>query len=101
MADDRSAQQVTAEQVLVDHQRQSSGCLCGWAELGKSHPRHQVAALTDAGLLADPATIRWEGMAEALDWAADWLESVGDVNEKLGYLRANAKAARARARGDA
>jgi len=36
--------------VLVAHQRQnSSGCLCSWAELGKSHPEHQTAMLTAAG----------------------------------------------------
>lgn len=45
-----------AEAVLAAHQRHGGGCLCGWAVLGKSHPRHQVAALRNAGLLAeDPA----------------------------------------------
>ena len=42
-----------AEQVLIDHQRRDiTGCICGWAELGKSHPGHQVAMLREAGLLA-------------------------------------------------
>jgi hypothetical protein len=40
-----------AEAILTIHQRYRGGCLCGWAELGKSHPRHQVAMLREAGLL--------------------------------------------------
>ena len=36
-----------AEAVLVAHQRHRGGCLCGWAELGKSHPGHQVAMLRE------------------------------------------------------
>jgi hypothetical protein len=43
----------TAESILVDHQRHRGGCLCGWSELGKSHPRHQVAMLRQAALLKD------------------------------------------------
>jgi hypothetical protein len=40
--------------VLVAHQRMDiTGCVCGWAVLGASHPRHQVAMLREAGLLAD------------------------------------------------
>lgn len=40
----------TMTEVLVDHQRQnSSGCLCGWAKLGHSHPEHQAEALNAAG----------------------------------------------------
>ena len=43
-----------AELILVAHQRRDiSSCLCGWAELGKSHPGHQVAMLREAGLLPD------------------------------------------------
>jgi hypothetical protein len=43
----------TAEAILVDHQRRDiTGCLCGWSELGRSHPRHQVAMLREAGLLS-------------------------------------------------
>jgi hypothetical protein len=43
----------TAEAILVAHQRRDyRGCLCGWSELGKSHPGHQVAMLREAGLLA-------------------------------------------------
>lgn len=43
-----------AEAILVAHQRHDiRGCLCGWSELGKSHPRHQVAMLREAGLLKD------------------------------------------------
>lgn len=42
-----------AEAVLVDHQRMDNrACLCGWSELGKSHPRHQVSMLREAGVLA-------------------------------------------------
>jgi hypothetical protein len=41
-----------AEAVLISHQRRDVGsCLCGWAELGKSHAGHQVAKLREAGLL--------------------------------------------------
>lgn len=35
----------TAEAILVAHQRHRGGCLCGWAELGKSFAAHQVAML--------------------------------------------------------
>ena len=41
----------TAELILVAHQRHRGGCLCGWSELGKSLPRHQVDMLREAGLL--------------------------------------------------
>lgn len=49
---------VAAEAVLVAHQRRDFGtCGCGWSDLGRSHPRHQVDKLREAGLLAaDPAT---------------------------------------------
>lgn len=41
-----------AEAILIAHQRRDIGsCLCGWAELGKSHAGHQVAKLREAGLL--------------------------------------------------
>ena len=41
-----------AEWVLIEHQRQSnSACLCGWSELGRSHPGHQAAMLKAAGVL--------------------------------------------------
>lgn len=40
-----------AEAVLVAHQRHRGGCLCGWRELGKSHPGHQVRMLAEAGVL--------------------------------------------------
>lgn len=43
----------TAEAILIAHQRHRGGCLCGWSELGKSHPGHQVAMLREAGLLSD------------------------------------------------
>lgn len=39
--------------ILTAHQRHRGGCLCGWADLGKSHPEHQAAVLGMAGLLAD------------------------------------------------
>lgn len=42
-----------AEAILIAHQRHKGGCLCGWAELGMSHPAHQVAMLREAGLLND------------------------------------------------
>lgn len=41
---------------------------------------------------AEPAS-HYEGMAEGLNWAADWLESVGHGDELSGYIRANAKVA--------
>jgi hypothetical protein len=41
-----------AEAILIAHQRRDVGsCLCGWAEIGKSHAAHQVAELRAAGLL--------------------------------------------------
>ena len=50
----------TAEEILVAHQRFDSGsCLCGWSELGKSHPAHQVAMLYEAlcqGAVMQPET---------------------------------------------
>jgi hypothetical protein len=43
-----------AEAILVAHQaHRNASCLCGWAELGRSHPGHQVAMLREAGLLND------------------------------------------------
>lgn len=43
-----------AEAILVAHQRHTiRSCLCGWSELGRSHARHQVAMLREAGLLKD------------------------------------------------
>lgn len=45
-------QRVTAEAILVAHQRRDFGsCLCGWSELGKSHAAHQVKMLSEAVLL--------------------------------------------------
>jgi hypothetical protein len=44
----------TAEAILIAHQRRDyRGCLCGWSDLGKSHPGHQVAMLRKAALLND------------------------------------------------
>jgi hypothetical protein len=38
-----------AEAILTAHQRRDiSSCLCGWSELGRSHPEHQVAMLRNA-----------------------------------------------------
>lgn len=35
-----------AVDVLVAHQRRDiGGCLCGWSDLGKSHPEHVIAML--------------------------------------------------------
>lgn len=50
-----------AEAILIAHQRHRGGCLCGWSELGKSHPGHQVAMLRDAALLL-PDPPRPEGV---------------------------------------
>lgn len=53
--------EAAAERILVEHQRRDiRGWLCGWAELGKSHPGHQVEKLREAGLLvgASPAEDR-------------------------------------------
>lgn len=51
-----------AEMVLIAHQRHRGGCLCGWAELGKSLPGHQAAMLRQAGLLPDePEAARKQG----------------------------------------
>jgi len=33
--------------VLVAHQRHRGGCLCGWNELGRSHPAHIIAVWQD------------------------------------------------------
>jgi hypothetical protein len=49
----------TAVDVLIAHQRRDAGsCLCGWAELGRSHAAHQADALREAGLLAE-TTVEW------------------------------------------
>lgn len=43
-----------AEAILIAHQRRDVGsCLCGWAQLGRSHAGHQAAKLREAGLLTD------------------------------------------------
>lgn len=42
------------EALLIVHQRRDVGsCLCGWAELGRTHAGHQAAVLREAGLLVD------------------------------------------------
>lgn len=42
-----------AEAILIAHQRMDAGsCVCGWSELGKSHPAHQVRMLIEAGAVA-------------------------------------------------
>lgn len=47
-----------AEAILIAHQRHSiRGCLCGWSELGRSHPGHQVAMLREAGLLDETGEV--------------------------------------------
>lgn len=39
--------------LLTAHQRRDVGsCLCGWAEMGKSHAGHQAELLAQVGLLA-------------------------------------------------
>lgn len=46
-----------AEAVLIAHSRMDiASCLCGWSELGRSHPGHQVRMLTGAGLIANRRT---------------------------------------------
>lgn len=43
-----------AHALLTAHQRRDAGsCLCDWAELGKSYPRHLVDELARLGLLAE------------------------------------------------
>ena len=45
-----------AATVMISHQRISSQyCLCGWGELGASHPKHVAQALADAGIIPDEA----------------------------------------------
>jgi hypothetical protein len=40
------------EAVLTLHQRMDArACLCGWSELGRSHARHQMEKLREAGVL--------------------------------------------------
>lgn len=39
------------EAILIEHQRHRGGCLCGWNELGMSHPGHQTEILRREGLL--------------------------------------------------
>jgi hypothetical protein len=59
VADDvaRAADQA-AEAILIEHQRRDiRGCVCGWSELGHSHPGHQVAMLREAGLLTDARVV--------------------------------------------
>jgi hypothetical protein len=54
--DDRDTARVdkAAEAVLLAHlKRDIRCCLCGWSELGKSHPGHQVAMLREAALLIE------------------------------------------------
>jgi hypothetical protein len=63
-----------ATAVLVDHQRRDIGsCLCGWAELGRSHPRHQVQMLAAAGVLvADVADAAPEVSSIIFDFPTGW-----------------------------
>jgi hypothetical protein len=70
-------------EVLAAHQRQnSSSCLCGWAELGRSHPAHQAAALTAAGF----GDVR-EAKAQALREAALSLMDVQEHESRLPGIR--------------
>jgi hypothetical protein len=37
------------EEILVYHYRKDiGGCGCGWAELGRSHPKHVVSVYEDS-----------------------------------------------------
>ncbi len=52
VADPRRDPAERANALLIAHQRWDiGGCLCGWAELGKSHSVHVVDMLTRASLL--------------------------------------------------
>ena len=52
----------TAQAILVAHQRRDIGsCLCGWADLGRSHPGHQVQMLAAAGVLTERSDLRTRG----------------------------------------
>lgn len=55
--DRRDPVHAAAEVVLAYHPRKVDGdeltCLCGWAEIGKSHALHQVQQLAEAGLLVE------------------------------------------------
>lgn len=54
-ADRQLAPAERATALLTGHQRTvAGGCVCGWAELGKSHPGHQADVLVRANLLANP-----------------------------------------------
>jgi hypothetical protein len=53
--DQKRSDDEAAEAILIAHQRHRGGCLCGWSELGRSHPGHQVAMLREAALLNDQA----------------------------------------------
>jgi hypothetical protein len=58
-----------AEAILISHQRRDIGsCLCGWVELGRSHAGHQVAMLSEAGLLPSPDGDREQCQAETRSW---------------------------------
>ena len=54
MTDDLRTRIVVA--VLTSHQRQTAQhCLCGWGQLGHSHPEHQAdAVIREIGLIRDP-----------------------------------------------
>ena len=48
-----------AAAILVAHQRYDiTSCLCGWAELGRSHAEHVASVLDNAGALRDRAPSR-------------------------------------------
>lgn len=68
-----SEQIEAAARVLVAHQRhRSASCLCGWAELGRSHAAHQVEALREVF-----AGVWDEGYGQA---QRDHLTRAGTVN---------------------
>jgi hypothetical protein len=71
-------------EVLIEHQRHRGGCLCGWDELGKSHPAHQAAALSAAGF--GPVT---EAKAAALEQAAAELEQRAKNVQNNTYLESD------------
>lgn len=81
--------------VLVKHQRQNaSSCLCGWSELGKSHPAHQAAALSAAGFGPVQDAAAPHVLAEAWEEGsrAGWSDRTRSLMERRTYEEEVAKA---------
>lgn len=85
-----------AEAILVAHQRRDiSGCICGWSELGKSHPGHQVAMLREAALQTPTLSPDLAAIQTRLEAATDgpWI-AVTDTGRKDGVALVGAEADR-------